>query len=108
MKLSRMFSMAKKDVVIITREPFFLYMVVMPIIMSLILTAALGSVGTAKPSIAIYGDSEIVSILEEESSLNVTIFSSEKDLREAVLEGEYDAGLLVSPHSDKCVSGSFR
>ena len=105
MKLSRMFSMAKKDVVIITRESFFLYMVAMPIVMSLILTAALGSVGTAKPSIAIYGDSEIVSILEEEPSLNVTIFSSEKDLREAVLEGEYDGGLLVSPAPKLLISG---
>lgn len=105
MKFSRMFSMAKKDVVIITRETFFLYMVVMPIVMSLVLTAALGSVGTAKPSLAIYGEDELVSILEEEPSLNVTIFSSEESLREAVLEGEYDGGLLVSPTPKLLISG---
>jgi len=105
MKFSRMFSMAKKDVVIITRETFFLYMVTMPIIMSLVLTAALGSVGTARPTLAIYGEGELVSILEEEPSLNVTIFSSEEDLREAVLEGEYDGGLLVSPAPKLLISG---
>jgi len=105
MKFSRMFSMAKKDVVIITRETFFLYMVAMPIVMSLVLTAALGSVGTAKPSLAIYGEDELVSILEEEPSLNVTIFSSEESLREAVLEGEYDGGLLVSPTPKLLISG---
>ena len=104
MKFSRMFSMAKKDVVIITRETFFLYMVVMPIVMSLVLTAALGSV-TARPSLAIYGEDELVSILEEEPSLNVTIFSSEESLREAVLEGEYDGGLLVSPTPKLLISG---
>jgi len=105
MKFSRMFSMAKKDVVIITRETFFLYMVVMPIVMSLVLTAALGSVGTAKPSLAIYGEGKLVSILEEEPSLNITIFSSEESLREAVLEGEYDGGLLVSPTPKLLISG---
>jgi len=105
MKFSRMFSMAKKDVVIITRETFFLYMVVMPIVMSLVLTAALGSVGTARPTLAIYGEGELVSILEEEPSLNVTIFSSEESLREAVMEGEYDGGLLVSPTPKLLISG---
>jgi ABC-2 type transport system permease protein len=100
-----MFSMAKKDVVTITRESFFLYMVLMPIIMSLVLTAVLGSVGTAKPSLAVYGEGELVSILEEEPSLNVTIFSSEERLREAVLEGEYDGGLLVSPTPKLLISG---
>ena len=87
----------KKDIVIVTRETFFLYMVVMPILMSLILTTVLGTVGTARPTLAVYGEGELASILEEEPSLNVTIFSSEESLREAVLEGEYDGGLLVSP-----------
>ncbi len=105
MKFSRMFTMAKKDVVIITRESFFLYMVTMPIIASLVLTAVLGSVGTARPTLAIYGEGELVSILEEEPSLNVTIFSSEESLREAVLEGEYDGGLLVSPTPKLLISG---
>ncbi|MCK4247895.1 MAG: hypothetical protein KAX04_05090, partial [Methanomicrobia archaeon] len=70
--------MAKKDVVIITRSSFFLYMVAMPIVMSLVLTAVLGSVGTARPTLAVYGEGELISILEEEPSLNVTIFSSEE------------------------------
>ncbi|MBU7009103.1 MAG: ABC transporter permease [Theionarchaea archaeon] len=105
MKFSRMFPMAKKDVVIITRESFFLYMVAMPIIASLVLTAVLGSVGTARPTLAVYGEGELMSILEEELSLNVTIFSSEESLREAVLQGEYDGGLLVSPTPKLLISG---
>lgn len=105
MKFSRMFPMAKKDVVTITRESFFLFMVVMPIIASLVLTAVLGSVGTARPTLAVYGEGELTSILEEEPSLNVTVFSSEESLREAVLRGEYDGGLLVSPTPKLLISG---
>ncbi|MEA1992971.1 MAG: ABC transporter permease [Euryarchaeota archaeon] len=105
MKFSRMFSMAKKDVVIITRETFFLYMVVIPIIMSLVLNAVLGSVGTARPSLAIYGEGELVSILEDDPSVDVSRVSSEESLREDVLEGEYDGGLLVSPTPKLLISG---
>lgn len=105
MKFSRMFPMAKKDVVTITRESFFLFMVAMPIIASLVLTAVLGSVGTARPTLAVYGEGELISILEEEPSLNVTVFSSEESLKEAVLRGEYDGGLLVSPTPKLLISG---
>ncbi|MHC1604808.1 MAG: ABC transporter permease [Candidatus Methanofastidiosia archaeon] len=96
MNISRVVFMTRKDITLTTRESFFLWMIIMPIIMTLVLNAALGSVGAEKPSLAVYGEGDIVSTLEKEISLRVAIFSSEEDLQEAVLKGEYDAGLLVS------------
>lgn len=100
MNVSRLFSMARKDVVLTTREGFFLFMVMIPILLSLVLNAALGSIGTATPSVGVLGEGAVVDILQEESSIKVSIVSSEESLRKAVLEGEYDAGLIMPKDSD--------
>jgi ABC-2 type transport system permease protein len=94
MNVSRLVSMTRKDVVLVTRESFFLFMIIMPILMTLALNAALGSVGTAKPTVAVYGGSAFVPLLEEEPSIELTIVLSEQELRDKVLQGEYDAGLI--------------
>jgi len=101
MNASRLLSMTRKDIVLTTRESFFLFMVLIPIIMTLVLNVALGSMGTAIPSIGVLGEGEIVDILQEESSIQVNIVSSEEDLRKAVLENQYDAGLIMPADDDK-------
>lgn len=101
MNASRLLSMTRKDIVLTTRESFFLFMVLIPIIMTLVLNVALGSMGTAIPSIGVLGEGEIVDILQEEPSIQVNIVSSEEDLRKAVLENQYDAGLIMPADADK-------
>jgi ABC-2 type transport system permease protein len=98
--------MARKDVVLTTRESFFLLMILVPIIMSLALNAALGTIGTATPSVGVFGEGEVVDILEEEPSIKVSIVSSEESLRKAVLEGEYDAGLIM-PEDSEIAAGTL-
>ncbi|MBU7012702.1 MAG: ABC transporter permease [Theionarchaea archaeon] len=100
MNVSRLFSMTRKDVVMTTRESFFFFMVFIPIIMSIVLSYALATMGTATPSLGILGEGEFVDILEEEPSIKVSIVSSEENLRKAVLEGEHDAGLIIPSDSD--------
>lgn len=100
MNVSRLISMTRKDVVLITRESFFLFMVIIPILLSLALNAALGTVGTATPSLGVLGEGEFVDTLQEEPSIKVSIVSSEESLRKAVLEGEYDAGLIIPKDVD--------
>ncbi|MFQ5891493.1 MAG: ABC transporter permease, partial [Candidatus Methanofastidiosia archaeon] len=92
--------MAKKDIIMTTREAVFIFWVIIPILGSLILNAALGSVGTGTPSMGIIGGDDFVSVLENDTSIRVTVFSSEKDLREAVLLGEYDSGLIVPSEAE--------
>lgn len=96
MNISRLMSMTKKDIVLTTRESFFLFMIIMPVLMTLVLNAALGSIGTATPDVAVYGENELVPILEEEPSIEVHTVQSEQELRDKVLQGEYDAGLLFT------------
>jgi ABC-2 type transport system permease protein len=93
--------MTRKDIVMTARESFFLFMVFIPIAMALVLNVALGSMGTAIPSIGVLGEGEIVDILQEESSIKVSIVSSEEDLRKAVLENQYNAGLIMPAVTDK-------
>ena len=73
MNVSRLFSMTRKDVVMTTRESFFFFMVFIPIIMSIVLSYALATMGTATPSLGILGEGEFVDILEEEPSIKVSI-----------------------------------
>ncbi len=104
MDLSRLLVMTKKDIRMVTREMFFLYFLIMPILASVVLNAALGTTGTAAPELAVHGEGEIVSLLEEDSSVRVTIVSAE-ELREGVREGTYDAGLLTGPSPQLLISG---
>ena len=97
---SRIFSMARKDVVLTTRESFYLLMVIMPILMTVAINAALGGMGTATPSLGVVGEGEIVSVLQEEPSITVGVVSSEEQLRKAVLKGDYDAGLIMPEDFD--------
>lgn len=96
MNSARLLSMARKDVTLTLRESFFMFMIIMPVIMVLVLNMALGSMGTTAPTIAVYGDSEIVSLLEEEPSVKVFTLPSEQEVRDKVLQGEYDAGLIIT------------
>ncbi|MBU7041469.1 MAG: ABC transporter permease, partial [Theionarchaea archaeon] len=94
MNIRRMFQMTKKDIKLVTRGTFFLFMIIMPILMSVALNAALGSVGTSAPAVAVYGESELIPLLEQEPSIHVVTAQSEQELRNKVLEGEYDAGVV--------------
>ncbi len=94
MNLGRLFSMVRKDIVLTTRESFFVLLVVMPILMTVVLNAALGTVGEETPVLGVYGDG-LVELLEEEPSIEVVTVPSLEYLREKVAEGEYDAGLVL-------------
>lgn len=103
MNSSRLLSMARKDVTLTLRESFFMFMIIMPVIVVLVLNIALGSMGTTAPTMAVYGDSEIVSLLEEEPSVKISTLSSEQEVRDKVLQGEYDAGLIITSSGPKVV-----
>jgi ABC-2 type transport system permease protein len=92
--------MTRKDIVLTTRESFFLFMVLIPIFLALVLNVALGTMGTTIPSVGVVGEGEIVDILQEESSIEMSIVSSEEDLRKAVLENDFNAGLIMPADSD--------
>lgn len=103
MNIPRLYQMTKKDIKLVTRETFFLFMIIMPIFMSVALNAALGSVGTSAPAVGVYGESELIPLLEQEPSIHVVTAHSEQELRNNVLEGEYDAGVIFESGSPPSV-----
>lgn len=103
MNIPRLYQMTKKDIKLVTRETFFLFMIIMPIFMSVALNAALGSVGTSAPTVGVYGESELIPLLEQEPSIQVVTAHSEQELRKNILEGEYDAGVIFESGSPPSV-----
>ena len=85
---------------------FFIYAIVMPIILSLLVTLAFGDIFSETPRLGIYdaGESEIVSILSAEQQLDTTNYSSESALRDAVERGAVTVGLSLPADFDTALS----
>jgi len=106
MSLSRIFLMTKKDIVLTTREKFFLAMIIFPIISTFIVNAALGSTGASNPSLALYAGDNLKSALMERSTLDIEYFDDPSALYDAVSKGEYDGGLIVGEYTKLYMSGN--
>lgn len=103
MNISRLLSMTRKDIVLTSRESFFMLIIIMPILVALVIHAALGGFGAQPPSVAVYGDDTIIELLQKEPSVTVNSLPSEQKLREAVLQGEYDAGVIITGKTPQVV-----
>ncbi|MGD2251098.1 MAG: ABC transporter permease [Candidatus Methanofastidiosia archaeon] len=96
MNIPRLLSMTRKDIVLTSRESFFMLFIIMPIFVALVINAAFGSLGEQPPTVAVYGDDKIIDLLMEEPSVKVSTLPSEQKVRDTVLQGEYDAGVIVT------------
>jgi ABC-2 type transport system permease protein len=99
-------TIARKDIVLTTRESFFLFLIVFPLLATIVLNATLGSIGGTTPSLAYYGDGDVLMLLEESQSVDVTGFSSLEELESAVREGRRDGGLVLDGAPRLLLSGS--
>ncbi|HOP08907.1 MAG TPA: ABC transporter permease [Candidatus Methanofastidiosa archaeon] len=107
MNLSRLWTLAKKDIKLTTREKFFLFMILMPILATMVINVALGNVSvSSNPSLAYYGDDGLAAILSERPNIEFTVLETADAVIEGVENGEYDGGLLYDGGPVLYVSGS--
>ena len=84
---------------------FFIYAIAAPLVISLVITLVFGDLFSQTPRLGLVdqGDSELISILDEEASIQTTIYASEAALREAVARGNDEIGLVLPAGFDEAV-----
>jgi ABC-2 type transport system permease protein len=105
MSLSRFAKILRKDLALGPRSPIFLWMLVLPIALTLILQVAFGSLFNPKPRLGIVdeGDSEITAQIEQMEGIELTLLDDAEELKGLVEENDLDAGLVLQADFDGAV-----
>lgn len=105
MSLTRIWKVLRKDLALGPRSPIFLWAIVLPIALTLILQVAFGSLFDPEPRLGVVdeGDSAITSSIEEMDGIELTAFEDEAELREQVEANDLDAGLVLPEGFDEAV-----
>jgi len=84
---------------------FFIYAIAAPLIISLVITLVFGDLFSETPRLGLVdqGDSELIAILEEEASIQTTVYASDTALREAVARGNEEIGLVLPAGFDEAI-----
>lgn len=84
---------------------FFIYAIAAPLIISLVITLVFGDLFSQTPRLGLVdeGDSELTALLEEEASIQTTVYASKAALREAVARGNEEVGLVLPAGFDKAL-----
>lgn len=110
MSLSRVWKVLRKDLALGPRSPIFLWAIVLPVALTLILQVAFGSLFDPEPRLGIVdeGDSAITAAVEEMESINLALFEDEAEMRERVEANDLDAGLILPAGFDESVRSGDR
>lgn len=99
------FKILRKDIALGPRSPIFLWALVMPFALTLILQVAFGSLFNPEPRLGIVdqGDSQITTEIEGMEGIELTLLDSSDDLKTQVQENDLDAGLILPAGFDEAV-----
>lgn len=105
MSLSRIWKVLRKDLALGPRSPIFLWAIVLPVVLTLVLQVAFGSLFDPEPRLGILdeGDSAITAAIEDMDGIELTLFEDEAELREQVEANDLDAGLVLPSGFDEAV-----
>ncbi|GAB4286182.1 MAG: ABC transporter permease [Coriobacteriia bacterium] len=110
MSLTRMWKVLRKDLALGPRSPIFLWAIVLPFALTLILQVAFGSLFDPQPRLGIVdeGDSYITESVTAMDGIDVTLLDDEAELKQLVEENDLDAGLILPAGFDDAVKGGER
>jgi ABC-2 type transport system permease protein len=105
MSLSRFGKILRKDLALGPRSPIFLWMIVLPVALTLILQVAFGSLFNPEPRLGIVdeGDSEITAQIEEMEGIELTLLDDAEELKDLVEANDLDAGLVLQAEFDEAI-----
>ncbi|HSQ21292.1 MAG TPA: ABC transporter permease [Coriobacteriia bacterium] len=105
MSLSRMWKVLKKDLALGPRSPIFLWAIVLPFALTLIMQVAFGSLFDPEPRLGIVdeGDSEITASIEGMEGIELTLLDDAEELKAQVEANDLDAGLVLGAGFDDAV-----
>ncbi len=95
----------RKDMAIGPRSPLFLWMIVLPFALTLILQVAFGSLFNPEPRLGIVdeGDSQITAETEGMEGISLTVLDDAEELKTQVEANDLDAGLILPAGFDEAV-----
>jgi len=105
MSFSRFAKILRKDLALGPRSPIFLWMILLPVVLTLILQVAFGSLFNPKPRLGIIdeGDSEITAQVERMEGIELTLLDDTEELKSRVEANDLDAGLVLQAEFDEAV-----
>jgi ABC-2 type transport system permease protein len=105
MSLSRVWKVLRKDLAVGPRSPIFLWAIVLPVALTLILQVAFGSLFDPQPRLGIVddGSSSVTAAIEQMEGIELTLLESENELKSAVEANDLDAGLVLPAGFDDAV-----
>ncbi len=106
----RILKVLRKDLSLGPRSPFFLYAIVLPFVLTLILQFAFGSLFDPHPRLGVVdlGDSQITAAVEEMEWITLSKPDSAERLKEMVEANDLDAGLILPAGFDDAVRAGDR
>lgn len=110
MSPARTFSVIRKDLRMGPRSPIFLWVLVLPVLITLVIQAAFGSLFDPEPRLGIVdrGDSDLTSAAVALEGIQTTLFTDADELRQRVENNDLDAGLVLQPGFDEAVRDGER
>ena len=92
------------------RSPLFLYAIILPIVMTLVIVGVFGSLFAPSPRLGIVdeGNSAVVAAAQELDGIEVTTMSSIDALKEMVEANDLDAGLVLTQGFDSDLQSGNR
>lgn len=110
MSLSRIWKILRKDLALGPRSPIVLWAIVLPVMLTLILQFAFGSLFDPRPRLGIVDDdgSEVTRSALGMEGIEVTLLNDEAELREQVEANDLDAGLVLPAGFDAAVKAGER
>ena len=110
MSLSRFAKILRKDLALGPRSPIFLWMIVLPVALTIILQVAFGALFNPEPRLGIVdeGDSEITAQVEQMEGIELTLLDDPEELKNLVEANDLDAGLILQPDFDQALRAGDR
>jgi len=104
------FKILRKDLVLGPRSSIFLWAIILPFALTLVLQVAFGSLFNPEPRLGIVdeGNSQITVQVEGTEGINLTLLDSVEELKTQVERNDLDAGLVLPAGFDQSVRNGER
>ena len=97
MNINRIFTIVKKEFLFGSKNFIFIMAVVMPVVLSFVISLLVGTLFSGKPRLGIVdqGDSRLATNMDQLDYLSTEIYTSEVQLRDDVAQGALDMGIVL-------------
>ena len=101
----RAFKIMRKDLRLGPRSPIFLWALVFPFVITLVVQVVFGSLLAPKPRLGIVdkGSSQITALVAEMEGIELTLLDSASELKRRVRDNDLDAGLFLKEGFDQAL-----